>query len=213
LHNGQLSITGCLCEASHKTGKVERFNRVVDGFLDEVTLERPKTLDRLNERFDVWLSECYQYKPHTALGKNTSPESAFRSDSKTLRFVEAEILAHAFLHCESRKVDKSGCISFMSQKYEVGLSFIGCKVDVVYDPADITELTIEYEGHPPWKAHRLVIGERAGKRPAMPEHLGKQPAENSRLLNAAQEQYTSRTLSQMPAVSYRKPKKGDTRHV
>ena len=30
----------------------------------------------------------------------------------------------------------------------VRLVFIGCTVDVIYDPQDITELTIEYQGHP-----------------------------------------------------------------
>ena len=44
------------------TGKVERFNRVVDSFLSEAALEKPKTLERLNELFQVWLSECYQHK-------------------------------------------------------------------------------------------------------------------------------------------------------
>lgn len=70
----------------------------------------------------------------------------------------------------------------MGRKYEVGLSFIGCKVNVIYDPADITELTIEYEGHESWKARQLVIGERTGKRPKPPEHLQPQPAESSRLI-------------------------------
>ena len=133
------------------TGKVERFNRVVDAFLNEAALEKPKTLERLNELFWVWLSECYQNKPHSALENQRSPESAYRSDKKPLRFVDPEELADAFLHCEKRKVDKSGCISFMNRKYEVGLPFIGCTVDVVFDPADITELTIEYEGHAPWR--------------------------------------------------------------
>jgi transposase InsO family protein len=148
------------------TGKIERWNRVVDGFLDEVVLEKPRTLDELNDRLAVWLSECYQHKPHSALTNNMSPEAAFRGDRKALRFVSTEELANAFLHCESRKVDKSGCISFMSKKYEVGLSFIGCKVDVVYDPADITELTIEYAGHKPFTVRQLVIGDRAGGRDA-----------------------------------------------
>lgn len=169
------------------TGKVERFNRVVDGFLDEVALEKPKTLDELNERFAV----KSQHKPHTVLGENTSPEMAFRSDCQTLRFEAPETIVQAFLHCESRKVDKSGCLSFMGKKYEVGLSFIGCKVDVVHDPADITELTIEYEGHTSWNARQLVIGRRAGKRPNMPEHVGVQPAESSRLLSAAKAQHDS----------------------
>lgn len=194
-------------------GKIERFNRVVDGFLDEIALEKPTTLKQLNERFQVWLSECYQYKPHSALGQGKSPEAAFRGDDTALRFVEADSLAHAFLRCESRKVDKTGCISFMSQKYEVGLPFIGCKVDVVYDPSDITELTIEYEGYKPWNARQLIIGERAGKRPAMPDHLGKQPTEHSRLLDAAEEQYESRQIQRRPAVSYRNVRKGATDHV
>ncbi|WP_027415036.1 DDE-type integrase/transposase/recombinase [Aneurinibacillus terranovensis] len=184
-------------------GKVERFNRLVDSFLSEVALEKPNTLERLNELFQVWLSECYQTKPHSALGKKTSPESAFRSDRKALRFVDPDTLANAFLHCETRKVDKSGCISFMDQKYEVGLSFIGCKVDVVYDPADLEELTIEYEGHSPWKARKLVIGERAGQRPAMPSHLQAQQADRSRLLHAAEQKHQERRKEQVPAVAFR----------
>ena len=189
------------------TGKVERFNRVVDAFLSEAALEKPKTLERLNELFQVWLSECYQNKPHSALENKRSPETTYRSDKKALRFVDPDELANAFLHCESRKVDKSGCISFMDRKYEVGLPFIGCTVDVVFDPADISELTIEYEGHTPWRVRELVIGERAGKRPPLPEHLGPVPAEASRLLAGAEEQSRERKAQQAPAVAYRRVSK------
>lgn len=35
------------------TGKVERFNRLVDAFLAEIALEKPKTLDHLNALFQV----------------------------------------------------------------------------------------------------------------------------------------------------------------
>lgn len=194
------------------TGKVERFNRVVDAFLSEASLEKPKTLERLNELFAVWLSECYQNKPHSALENKRSPESAFRSDKKALRFVDPDTLANAFLHCETRKVDKSGCISFMNRKYEVGLSFIGCTVDVVFDPADITELTIEYEGYTPWRVRELIIGERAGKRPSLPDHLNRLPADTSRLLAAAEERSQARKAQQVPAVAYRRVNKED-RHV
>ena len=191
------------------TGKVERFNRVVGAFLNEAALEKPKTLERLNELFWVWLSECYQNKPHSALENQRSPESAYRSDKKPLRFVDPEELADAFLHCEKRKVDKSGCISFMNRKYEVGLPLIGCTVDVVFDPADITELTIEYEGHAPWRVREMVIGERAGRRPPLPEHLGPVPADASRLLTAAEERSRDRQAKQAPAVAYRRVRKED----
>lgn len=132
-----------------------------------------------------------------------SPETAFRSDRKALRFADPERLANAFLHSESRKVDKVGCISFMDQKYEVGLPFIGCTVDVIYDPANISELTIEYEGHEPWKARPLVMSERSGKRPKLPDHMTSQRADSSRLLDVAEKKHQERRNQQLPAVSYR----------
>lgn len=195
------------------TGKVEKFNQTVDSFLKESALEKPKTLERLNELFQIWLSECYQNKPHTALKDHMSPEAAFMSDSHILRFIDPDVLANAFLHCEPRKVDKSGCISFMSKKYEVGLNFIGCTVDVIYDPANIFELTIEYEGYTPWKAHELVIGRRVGKRPELPEHLEIRPADSSRLLSAATSKNKERQIRQKPAISFRSVGKEDGRHV
>jgi transposase InsO family protein len=195
------------------TGKPERINRVVDSFLSEAALEKPQTLERLNELFWVWLEECHQNKSHSALEGKLSPEAAYRSDKKPLRFLEPEVVADAFLHCENRKVDKVGCISFEGKKYEVGLPFIGCTVSVVYDPADTSELTIEYEGHTPFKAKQLVIGERAGQRPKLPEYLNKVPADSSRLLTAAAKQNQQRQVKQVTAISYRSISKGVDKHV
>jgi putative transposase len=189
--------------AAESKGKVERFNRVIDSFLGEVALEKPNTLDRLNELFQVWLTECYQNKPHSALGEKISPEMAYRSDRKAIRFIDPDVLTDAFLHCETRKVDKSGCISFLDHKYEVGLSFIGRQVDVIYDPSDLEELTIEYEGHSPWKVRKLVIGEKAGKRPTLPPHLQVQEANSSRLLKAAEQKHQERQVEQTPAIAFR----------
>lgn len=86
----------------------------------------------------------------------------------------------------------------------MGLPFIGRMVDVVYDPADITELTIEYEGYTPWRVKGLVIGDRAGKRPPLPEHMSPEKTDTSRLLNAAAECNQIPKEAQAPAVSYRK---------
>jgi transposase InsO family protein len=193
------------------TGKQERFNRTVDAFLNEAALEKPESLDEFNRMFWVWLEECYQNKPHSA-HEGKSPEVIYHSSKKPLRFLDPEIVANAFLHCEERKVDKAGCISFQGEKYEVGLNFIGCTVEVIYDPADITRLTIGYEGHPPWTAERLVIGERTGPRPKLPPHLLPQPAEGSRLLSAAVKQNEGRQARQIPAVTYRRKEKDGGSH-
>lgn len=185
------------------TGKIERFNSVVDSFLRECDLEKPRTLDQLNELFEVWLEECYQRKQHSALDGNVSPFTAYRGDVKPLRFLDPEIIADAFLHSEKRKVDKSGCISFAGKKYEVGLNFIGHRVDVIYDPSDISELSIECEGHKPFRIRELVIGEHSGKKPRLPEHLLKEPAGSSRLLKAAATRNNKRVGIPSVAVSYK----------
>jgi len=193
-------------------GKVERINGVIASFLNEVALEKSQTLDQFNNWFQIWLRECHQSKPHSALGEATSPEMAYRSDTKNIRFVEAQTLANAFLHSEDRKVDKTGCINFMGKKYEVGLLFMGMKIQVVYDPADITEITIEIQGQPACKARELVISERTGKRPTLPKHLLPEPASSSRLLRGAEQQHEKRQERQAPAVSYRTVRKEDA-HV
>jgi putative transposase len=194
-------------------GKVERLNGIIDGFLNEIALAKPQTLDRLNSLFQAWLTECHQNRFHSALGERISPVIAYQKDPKPLRFVDQSQLANAFLHCEDRKVDKSGCISFMGKKYEVGLTFIGRKVQVIYDPADITEITIEFDGIEPWKAQEMVIGERSGQRPQLPEHLLPEVSDSSRLLNGAEQKFEERRDIQRPAVSYRTVRKGDSSHV
>jgi len=160
-------------------------------------------LDKLNELFQIWVEECYQNRPHSALNSGNTPLTAYRSDKKPQKFLDPDVITNAFLHCEQRKVDKAGCISFESKKYEVGISFIGCTVDVVFDPADTNELTIEYAGHSPWKAKQLVIGERVGKRPKLPEHLTKVGTDSSRLLKAAAKKNQQRREQQAPAISFR----------
>jgi hypothetical protein len=186
------------------TGKPEKFNRFVDNFLAEVALEKPKTLKELNEHFDVWLTECYQNKPHAALGFKT-PQAVFNADPTSLRFISPEVVADAFLHYEERKVDKTGCISFFGKKYEAGLKYIGCTVGVVYDPLDVTEITIEYQGDEPFQVNELVIGTNTSKRPKMPETLNAVKPESSRLLVGAKKKNEKRRASQKMILSFRMP--------
>ena len=40
-------------------GKVEAFNRRINVFLPETALERPQTLDALNQNLESWINEYY----------------------------------------------------------------------------------------------------------------------------------------------------------
>lgn len=185
------------------TGKIERLNRTIDSFLQEQKLEKKSTLESINRNLWIWLEECYQTRPHSGLRNQQSPRLAYEGDSKSLKFLEPDQIRNAFLHCEERKVDKAGCISFAGKKYEAGLQFAGFYVDVVYDLADTSVLNLEYENHPGWQARELVIGTRTGPKPKLPERMTPAPAENSRLLAAAAKKNEERRQKQHAAVSYR----------
>jgi hypothetical protein len=184
------------------TGKVERFNRVVDSFLAEALIEKPETLLKLNELFRVWLTEWYQNKPHSALKDNMSPHAAYTNDKQPLKYAPVEELLDAFLHSEQRLVDKVGCISFKKKKYEVGLNFIGSKVTIVYDPEDTTELTVEYPNHKPWKSREIVIAERTLKTEKPTHTMPKKPT-SSRILAAAAKANDQRKEQRATVIAYR----------
>ena len=180
-------------------GKQERFNHTLDAFLEEISLCLPGSVEELNVKFNAWLSECYHSVVHSALG--TTPEIAFKSDSMPPHFLDSAVLARAFLHSEQRKADKSGCISFGGNKYDLGVRFAGRTVDVVYDPANVEMLTIEVKGELPFPVHKLQIGEHVAPRPARmkPERI---ETNHSRLLDAAVKASQKKELSRVRAISY-----------
>jgi transposase InsO family protein len=133
-------------------GKIERFNRTVEEFLQEAALEKPQTLKQLNELFRVWLSEGYNHRVHSSLS-GKSPAQAFAQDTKPLRFSSPEVLRDAFLWEAERTVDKSGCAKLEGNLYEVGIEFLRKKVLFRYDPMNLSQVEVWFAGE-----KRKVIG-------------------------------------------------------
>jgi transposase InsO family protein len=182
------------------TGKIERFNRTVDSFLDEAALKRCKTLEEYNKYFKVWLAECYHSRQHGSLNGAT-PEIAYKTSNSPLRFVSSETVASAFMRVERRKVDKSGCVSFGGKKYEVDALLAGRTVDVAYDPNDIQTLTAEHNGKS-WRVKELQIGVHTGPRPKLPKSMLPALPETSRLLDEKEKQHAARQDIARRAISY-----------
>jgi len=120
-----------------------------------------------------------------------------------LNFANPAKLASAFLHIETRKVDKSGCVSFYGKKYEAGVTLIGRTVDVVYDGADTSVVTIEDKSMGvSFQTKELVIGTHTGPRPKLPDFMTPVKPETSRLLDEKEKRYDKRRLSAKRAISY-----------
>jgi len=177
-------------------GKIEAFNRTVEEFIREVRLEKPQTLEQLNELFRPWLSEGYNHRVHSALAGKT-PAQAFSQDTKPLRFPSPEALRDAFLWEKSPRVDNAGCISLNGLCYEVGVEYIRKKVLVRYDPFDLSVVEVWFEGEKKKLVSPAEFGEynRNVKKPV--EELEK--ASQSRLLRLFASQSKERLKQQLGA--------------
>jgi hypothetical protein len=186
-------------------GKIEAFNRRMDAFLSEAALAKVKTLGELNHLLSVWIEEYYHKNSHYGLG-GISPETAFKTDSRPLTFLDIDNIREAFLHTVEREVDKTGCINFDGKKYEVGLSLMGRKVEVYYDPSWTDEVEIHHKDVETFKAKELQIGANCSVRTELSEGLKTLNTESSRLLDGLNEANITNRTSSVIATSFRKMK-------
>jgi transposase InsO family protein len=192
-------------------GKIEAFNRRIESFLSEVALEKPKSLEELNEMLQLWIDDYYHKSVHSGLN-GISPEAAFKTDSRPLKFVDIDDLRSAFLHTETRKVDKTGCISFNGAKYEAGLTLIGRTVEVYYDATWMDEVEIHHKDFKPFKVKKLEIGPNCGTKRELDPSKQTIDTDRSRLLDGLNEaNITGRTRKDV-AVVFRSIREGQA-HV
>ena len=105
-------------------GKVEKFHQVVDSYVAEARAKKIRTLEDLNRYWIIFLEEYYQKDSHDGIREyyesrgrsipkdGISPEMEWNRDVRPLVFLDASVVGEAFLHHETRVVDKGGCISF-----------------------------------------------------------------------------------------------------
>jgi len=139
-------------------GKIERFNGYVNEFMQEIALAKVTGLAHLNQLYRAWLEEAYQHKEHSGLS-GRSPMEAFQRDAKKVTFVSPPECYDSFLHEETRMVDKTGCFSLHNVIYEAGISFIRKKVDVRFDPFDLSVAELWYGGAKQRDVKPIAVGE------------------------------------------------------
>ena len=181
-------------------GKIERFNGHVDEFMREVALVKLKHLSHLNQLYKAWLEEAYQHKEHSSLDGKT-PMECFQRDEKRVRFATPEECYDAFLHEETRMVDKTGCFSLSGITYEAGVSFIRKKVDVRFDPFDLSCVEVWHGGVKQLLAKPLIIGEFTATKPTekTATEIG-----YSRLLNAYTQENEKRRKNALGVLTFSK---------
>jgi transposase InsO family protein len=201
-------------------GKCEKYHQRVDEFLSEFALEpaKSKTLEELNRKFRIYLDEAYIHEPHDALAlekrdpktgellskRERTPYQVYVEDPAKVKYVSSLELRDVFLWEEQRTVDKSGCISLAGVEFDVGVALIRCRVDVRYDPFDISVIEVWHKGEFQRKAEMLRVSEFVPKREIMPAPPPKKPT-HSRLLKVYEAQNKEREKQRNAALTFRSP--------
>lgn len=195
-------------------GKIEKFHQVVDAFQREAALKNVKTLDELNRLWSIYLDEAYQNAPHegireyyeslgaTVPAEGITPSQEFNRDTRPLTYIDAGVVARAFLHHEKRRVDKGACISFRGRKYETKPSLIGFSVEISYDPMAPEIITVSYPGMEPFQAEPLSIGEFCDRTPSLPVSMLDENPKTSRYLDALEKKHRDTLKHRADALSF-----------
>ena len=173
----------CPPRSGESKGKIERFNNTINSFISECSLQRPQTIDELNDNLAVWLEEGYQRKEHSALSHRT-PEMTYLNDNKPLRLVTADILEEAFVNTTTRVVTASS-FSLNGIHYEIPTRDITGEVTICYGITDTKDVLVVKEGFAPVVAKPIVItGDVDFDSRKNPTHRWDPvPVSSSRLLN------------------------------
>src|SRR6266699_1580193 len=128
-------------------GKIERFFRTVrDGFLVELTEERAARipdLAELNKLFTAWTETVYHVRVHSETGH--APLARWEAGGPFPLPAQAD-LAEAFRWSEWRTVSKTALVSLHGNQYQVDPALARRRVELVFDPFDLTVLFVRRDG-------------------------------------------------------------------
>ena len=146
-------------------GKQERLNRYVrERFLTEATHVGIASLDELNDRFAAWVDQVANRRVHAETGM--TPEARFAAGGPP-RAADADRLAEAFRWSAQRKVTRTATVSLEGNAYVVDPALVGRRVELRFDPEDLSRIDVFVESRPAGVATPFVIGRHT--HPAVPQ--------------------------------------------
>ncbi len=146
-------------------GKQERLNRFIrERFLAEATHVGITDLAELNDRFTAWAERVANTRVHAETGR--APIEAFTAGEPP-RLVDQAALAEAFRWSATRVVTRTATVSLAGNRYQVDPALVGARVELRYDPEDLTRLQVYHVGRPAGDATPFLIGRHV--HPSVPQ--------------------------------------------
>jgi putative transposase len=155
-------------------GKIERFFRTVNSeFVVEIAAadgapgRAVADLAELNRLFTAWLETVYHRRTHSETGQ--APLARWLAGGP-FPVPAAADLAEAFRWSEHRTVCKTALVSLHGNRYQVDPALVGRRVELVFDPFDLTSLAVRVDGAAAGQAlpHQITRHAHPKARPETP---------------------------------------------
>jgi putative transposase len=125
-------------------GKQERLNRYIrEAFLAEATHRGIASLEELNELFSAWATQVANRRVHAET--HEPPIERFER-SGPHRAVDPDRLREAFRWSVTRKVTRTATVPLEGNSYSVDPALVGRRVEVRYEPEDLSRIEVFYDG-------------------------------------------------------------------
>ena len=127
-------------------GKIERYFRSLrEQFLANLDPKILLSLEELNERLWHWIDTLYHRTAHSAL--QTTPLLRWQRDIEQVRQLPpATDLRRLFFHRVDRLVRRDSTFLLQNRFFEAPSHLAGKRIEVRFDPLDLTQLEIYFEG-------------------------------------------------------------------
>lgn len=153
-------------------GKQERLNRYIrEAFLAEACHQGIDSINELNDRFAAWAEQVANRRRHAETRQ--APIERFEAGGPP-RQLDPARLVEAFRWSVTRKVTRTATVGLEGNSYAVDPALVGRRVELRYDPEDLTRVDVFLDGAPAGVARPFVT--RRHVHPAVPQAVRPQPA-------------------------------------
>jgi putative transposase len=127
-------------------GKIERcFRTLREQFLANLDPKHLLSLDELNDRLHTWIENAYHRSHHSTLG--TTPLLRWQRDIEQVRQLPpATDLRRLFFHRLDRLVRRDSTFLLQTRLYEAPPHLAGSMIEVRFDPLDLSQVEIWFQG-------------------------------------------------------------------
>jgi len=153
-------------------GKQERLNRYIrEAFLAEATHHGIDSIEALNDLFAAWAEHVANRRKHTETGQ--APIGRFEAGGPH-RQAGPGLLREAFRWSVTRKVTRTATVPLEGNAYAVDPALTGRRVELRYDPEDLTRIDVYLDGRPAGTATPFITRRHVHR--AVPQAARPEPA-------------------------------------